>query len=186
MDRDNIIKSLLRKENKIHIYCDLMGMLEATNGKAANDPDFQRKFKYLYGMYRSHLSNTFYINYFNYMADNYTNKSITYEEIINKMSKESGRNEASFSSKLLATINPNRAVWDSNVRSILGIPNVDSIKDAITAYDNLEDIIKTHYMPSINEYRAIVDEAFKDKDWYNQIKITDMKIIDLILWCIGG
>lgn len=182
---EKISNALWKRRHKIRKYVEIMYDFKCTNGHVASDEKFQKKYKYLYGTNLSHLSDDFYKIYFKFLEDNYNNKSIPFEKIIKTMSKASGRIEASFSSKLLATINPNRAVWDKNVRDHLGIPDVKSISEAIESYDELETRLAENYLCLADEYRHIVEKTFITEDWYGLIDITDIKIIDLILWSLG-
>ena len=184
-EKEKISNALWKRRHKIRKYVEIMYDLKCTNGHAASDENFQKKYKYLYGMNLSHLSDDFYKTYFKFLEDNYNNKSIPFEKIIKTMSKASGRIETSFSSKLLATINPDRAVWDRNVREHLGIPKVKSISKAIELYDELETSLAEDYLCLVDEYRYIVEKTFITEDWYGLIDITDIKIIDFILWSLG-
>lgn len=183
---EKISNALWKRRHKIRKYVEIMYDLKCTDGHVASDKEkFQKKYKYLYGMNLSHLSDDFYKIYFKFLEDNYNNKSITFDKIIKTMSKASGRIEVSFSSKLLATINPNRAVWDRNVRDHLGISDVKSIDEAIESYADLETRLTEDYLCLADEYRHIVEKTFITEDWYGLIDITDIKIIDLILWSLG-
>ncbi|MEA4987707.1 MAG: hypothetical protein VB095_06580 [Anaerovorax sp.] len=53
--------------------------------------------------------------YFKYFEEQKYNKEISFVDIITYLFKSTGKIEASFSSKMLATINPNMPIWDQYV-----------------------------------------------------------------------
>lgn len=89
--------------------------------------------------------------------------------------------EPSFTSKMLATINPNNHIWDQYVLNNLNI----TIK---TPYDKEE--VKLKYKELKNTMNKLLNnknmikkiKEFKNK--YNLNNITDIKILDLLLWQI--
>ena len=62
----------------------------------------------------------YYAVYFNFM-EKYKTKDVIFEEVLRYFHSSFGRIEASFSSKLMATINPDKPVWDEFVLKNLGI-----------------------------------------------------------------
>ena len=92
--------------------------------------------------------------------------------------QETGSIHASFSSKLLATVNPNMPIWDKFVLQNLGLRTPYSyekgrLQKTIQLYQKICDWYKT-------------DEAIKKLAVFNQqfpgTNITDVKKIDFILW----
>ena len=95
---------------------------------------------------------------------------------------------ASFSSKLLATINPEMPVWDSVVLNRLGIKapksnvknKMKQINEAIDVYDTIVHIYKSATgSTKAKEIIAVVDELFPGNNF------TSIKKIDLALWSMG-
>ena len=109
---------------------------------------------------------------------------------------KSKRVEASFTSKLLATVNPNIAVWDSNVLSHLDNVKVpyslkdkdEQIKRTVDSYKNL---INTINALKNNEGKMFIEvfdktlESVKLESTYPLSKVTSTKKIDLVLWSLG-
>jgi len=187
-DTEKIKTALWKKRNAIQKYIEIMKEIKDSNGHISQNKDFQKKYKNFYRMYVARsLTEDFFNAYFKYLEDNYENKEIEFETVIKYISNESKRIEASFSSKLLATINPDKAIWDKNVRSHLEIPNAKSIDDAIKLYDELETKLKDKYLNTElgAEYIRIFDETFKDKKDWNLNNLTKMKKLDLVLWSLG-
>lgn len=96
------------------------------------------------------------------------------------------RVEASFTSKLLATLAPDKPVWDKLILDHfkLNVPDpngVDRIAAAIAKFESIEcGIRKELAHTSWPERRASFDRAFRDRDV--ETRITDIKALDLLIW----
>ena len=119
-----------------------------------------------------------------------------FEEILRRLLPKSNRVEASFTSKLLATVNPNIAVWDSNVLSHLDDVIVPStIKDKGAQITNTviayKDLINAINKLKNNEGKMYIDvfdktlEGIELESTYSLSKVTSTKKIDLVLWSLG-
>lgn len=181
-----IKQSLLKKRNGVQKYIEIMEEIKKSDGHISQNKDFQNKYKNFYKMHLSRsLTEDFYNEYFKYLEKNYKNKQIEFKDVLEYISNKSNRIEASFSSKLLATINPDRVVWDKNVRSQLEIPNAKSFNDAIKLYDELETKLKNIYLNTDlgKEYIRIFNETFENILPIEEI--TPIKKIDFVLWSLG-
>lgn len=146
------------------------------------DYNFRRKFN---GFYRVRRNEVFMEKYYSYMEDN-KDKEIKFEDTFKYIYKELGRVEASFSSKLVATINPNLPILDSMVLGNIGIRMPGYYKD--DDY-RIEEIIKIYYI--VVEWYEEVLKSNKAKDMikmfdekYPDSNISEIKKIDFILWQI--
>ena len=158
-----------------------MSEFEQEKGKISNNEKFKHKYKLFYKMYLApSFSPEFYDKYFKYLEENYENKNLKFEDVLNHISNLSNRVETSFSSKLLATINPDRAIWNKKIRNKLNIKDAKTIDDAIILYKELEDKVKNYEYT--NEYIEIFDETFKNILPIE--KITPIKKIDFVLWSL--
>lgn len=94
--------------------------------------------------------------------------------------------EPSFASKMLATINPDKPIWDSRVLASLKLDkewekkwNVDH---AIEIYDSIRDGYKKFESTKFcDECLKEFDSWFPDYDW-----ISTTKKIDFLLWSKGA
>ena len=145
------------------------------------DKDFQRKFNGFYRMRQRPRS--WYELYFDLMQK-LRNEDVSFGYILRVLHEESGRMEASFSSKMLATIDPGKPVIDQFVLKNIGL--------------------RVPYYSSKNRYAELVDTYDKLCEWYENVLtsdegvsvvnmfdemygdqgITDLKKIDLVLWQI--
>lgn len=103
--------------------------------------------------------------------------------------------EASFVSKMLATINVDLPIWDENVRKALGeccggkyiLKSIDGISDIdrrmSRAFDNYAELLRVYQQVLLNEQDQcleVFDKYFKS---FEGISVT--KKIDFILWILG-
>jgi hypothetical protein len=106
---------------------------------------------------------------------------------LSRLHATTGRVEASFASKLLATLDPTLPVLDSVVlgHACLKLPawnEVDRIEKSTAVYQRLTDKM-VEYVNSASGGRVIA--AFRRySDDFRNAALTDMKIVDLVLWQI--
>lgn len=179
IDVNKVYEALLEKKDRINVYFDIMKLVNQVNVK--EEHDFQKKFNYFYKIMKK--KKEFYDSYYYYLEEN-KEKNIKYEEILEYFYKKFGVIEKSFSSKLLATINPNMPVWDSIVLNRLGMK-----APSIYAKNRFENTVKMYYeiVQWYKEY-LVTDNAKEviiifDKVFPNN-RTTDIKKIDLVLWSI--
>ena len=134
------------------------------------------------GFYRVRRDTKWQKVYYEYFNKNRNYKNITFDEILDYMYKNTGNIEASFSSKMLSTINPNMPIWDQYVLKNLDIRVDNGSKD-----ERLKNT-KIAYKKIIED----VDNKLKDKmiqntikefrEFFPELKLSDVKILDFILW----
>ncbi len=99
------------------------------------------------------------------------------------MYRMSGNVEASFSSKLLHTIDATKPIWDQYVLQNLGLvltgkTQEEKLKNAIVLYKQIEkwyeDYLKTQ---EAQENIAVFDQMLPEYTW-----VSDVKKIDCLLW----
>ena len=113
------------------------------------DSDFQRLYN---GFYRLRQREPeFYSEYYKYLEGN-KNGDIRFDDALLYFYKKFQRIEASFSSKLVATLNPHLPVWDSIVMKNLGLKrpaqsSANRIDETIDIYNKIcrwyEDFLET-------------------------------------------
>lgn len=170
-------------------------MLRETN--VSTDRDYQRNYT---SYYRVRRDAEWLKQYYTYMEENKNNRDIEFADILRRLSNiphkvrktKSGSDratsiEASFASKMLATINENYPIWDSQVVRAVGL-EIDAklqgearIQAYIHAYEELTSKIKTFIdTPEGQECIRIFDERFPRYTYINP-----MKKIDHYLWNVG-
>lgn len=143
------------------------------------DKKFQRTFNGFYKIRYSKDWTEFYYQYFEQVKKG----TPTFEDIITYLYDQFGRVEASFSSKMLATIVPEKPIWDQYVLQNLKLELKDTIreeklKQAIFLYDEIEEWYDS-YLKTRNAIESIqiFDAMFPDAKW-----LSNTKKIDYILW----
>lgn len=160
-------------------YLKIMECLYETD--VSKDKEFQRLYNHFYRMRQRKPE--FYQIYYDYMEKmKYNAERLSFNDVFFYIQKETNHCEASFSSKLLATLNPDKPVWDMFVLENLGVKKIQSSaknreQKIIEAYQQIcqwyDEFMKSE------EARLILqtfDEIFPN------VNITDTKKIDLFLW----
>ena len=178
------VKTINDNIDKINVglekYNRIMDSLCECN--VSEDMVFQKLFK---GFYRVRRNDEFCRVYFSYMEKNKNNIKLTFGDVLAHIHSKTNRLEPSFSSKLLATINPNAPVWDSHVLSQLSIepPHYKDDNRLQAIIETYSDVEKRYdnYMTTQNAKEAITrfDKLIPNT------QITDIKKIDLVLWSMG-
>ena len=179
MEWSKIEKSLEKIEPGLKKYEHIMNRLHETD--VSKDIEFQRMFNGFYKMRQRKPE--FYKEYYTLLEENKTN-AISFGIVIEHLYRKFQRIEPSFSSKMVATINPNFPVWDEYVLTNLGLSKPaygtkNRINKTISLYN---DIVKWYvdFLPTDDAKKMII--LFNDR--YKGANITDTKKIDLILWQI--
>jgi NTP pyrophosphatase (non-canonical NTP hydrolase) len=169
------IKIALEKYNYI--------MFNLRKTDVSSDKEFQKKYNGFYRMRQR--SSEYYQTYFSYMELT-KNSVITFEDTLRYFERKLGRIEASFTSKLVATIDPCKPVWDEFVLKNLGLSkpknyNKNRIDQTIELYNEIEQTYKEFLLTNQGKDLLIeFDRFFPDTD------LTDTKKLDLLLWQSRG
>lgn len=145
------------------------------------DADFQRIFNGFYVVRRNEAWRKFYYEHF----ENVKNDSPTFESILTHLYKCTGNIEPSFSSKMLATIFPDKPIWDRYVvqnlnLKLTGTTKEERLKNAIALYADIEKWYE-EFLQTEKAKECI--EAF-DRVMPDYKCISSIKKIDSILWSI--
>lgn len=143
----------------------------------SSDREFQKKFSAFYIVRRNEKWKKQFFSYFQSIKKR---KDITFDVILKDLIDRIGKVEASFSSKLLSTINPDMPIWDRFVLERLKIKvsnNGNRIDNTIRAYEEImrkeKELLKREDVKqSIKQFREMFPE-------YN---FSDMKILDYMIW----
>lgn len=142
----------------------------------SSNAEFQ---KFYNGFYRMRQRPTdFYKTYYAFLERNKNNLDLTFGEILAYLYEETGSIHASFSSKLLATVNPNMPIWDKFVLQNLGLRTPyyyekDRIQKTVQLYQRICDWYESE---QAREQLKVFNELFPNEN------ISDVKKIDFILW----
>jgi len=184
--KDEIQKALKKPSLKpgLEKYNFIMQTLKKVD--VSTDALFQKKFK---GFYRVRRNEDFCKLYFSILEiHKRKNTEPTFSELLDTFLDKFKKIEASYMSKLLATINDNFPVYDRNVLAILRI----SKPSYLLSTDDRKKKICEIYSMLIKWYSDFIpsDEGKKWLELFNQefpnTHISSTKKIDSILWALYG
>ena len=140
---------------------------------------FQRSFNGYYRIRRNEeWRNCYYALFLSAKREN-----LDFSQIITTLFQETGNVEASFSSKMLATIDPLKPIWDQYVLQNLGLEltgktQEEKLKNAICLYGIIEKWYRDYLTTDeAHENLKVFDLLLPEYKW-----ISDVKKIDCLLW----
>lgn len=148
----------------------------------SEDVEFRRRFN---RFYRVRRAAAWQDSFYRIMASA-KREQLQFQAVLDLLREATGRLEASFTSKLIATLHPTKPVIDSIVMRNLGLR-----LPASTASDRADKICKLHQRLEhmfaaflcTNEGTYLIN-AFNRM--YPSARITDEKTLDLVLWQTRG
>jgi len=169
-----------RNRNGLKRYCRLQESLLRVDVRS--DGDFQRAFK---SFYRVRRGRNLCEPFFSVLEREKKPPAPSFLDVLAEIHGRTGRVEASFSSKLVATIDAGLPVWDRHVLENLGLRPPYSIRDTRRRLDRCGELyseIRTSTTAAIRrscfaEWRRRFDGAFPQFKHF-----TDIKKLDLLLW----
>ena len=166
-----------KKKRGVEKYAEIIKSFSLVN--VTTDKDFQRKFNGFYRVRRnSEWQNVFYD-----IMENGKTEDLTFEGVLQQIYNKTGRVEASFSSKLIHTLNHNMPIWDQFVLQNLNLKmpicsGEKKLQNAICIYSEIiqwyEQALSTF---EINQKILEFDEVFPQYSWFSQTKK-----LDFLLW----
>lgn len=150
----------------------------SNNQNAHEDPNFRRRFNHFYRVRRNaEWQSTFY----GLMGRAKTN-ALGFNSVLDALHHATGRYEASFASKLIATIFPSEPVIDSVVLGNLGVAlpqagDPNRVSGLCQVHQRLKSLFDAYLKTKAGLY--LVDEF---KRVYPSARITEIKMLDLVLW----
>ena len=180
IDLDTAMEQLKARKTENVKYMELLDLAENID-----NPEFQRKFTYFYRLRRDEEWRG---KYYALMKDFQGQNNIDFGMIQLRLWQATGNIESSFSSKMLATLDPSKPIWDANVLKMLrlkapisGTPE-KRMSLAVLIYDKIcrwyEGFMKT----------GIAAEMITrfDRELPEMKEISAVKKIDFILWAGGA
>lgn len=172
IDGETILRSQLARSLGLDLYKSII-----TGDPAA--PSFQRSFNRYYRIRRNEEWRNFYYALFLKAKK----ECYDYNQIITELYKQTGNVEASFSSKMFATINVDKPIWDQYVLKSLGLELTgktpdEKLHNAVQLYSEIENWYLM-YLSTIDaqENIKLFDTLLPDYKW-----ISNVKKIDCLLW----
>ena len=167
-----ILKAQLARSLGLDKYAEIM------RGDPAS-PSFQRSFN---GYYRIRRNEEWRSCYYSLFLRART-EALDFSQIVTALFQATGNVEASFSSKMLATIDPTKPIWDQYVLHNLGLKltgttQEEKLNNAILLYG----VIEKWYLDYLKTAEALENLNTFDR-WLPEYKwISNVKKIDCLLW----
>ena len=160
-----------------------MSIMEGVNKPGfSKNKDFQTLFNMFYRVRRDEDWRKNFYDVFE-MAKK---KGFTFEDILSELYKYEHHVEASFASKMIATIDTQKPIWDKNVLKALGLKLTGQgetrIENAKGIYKEIEKMFED-YM-NTKECKKNIKEFDQMLPSYSDISCV--KKIDYLLWCMGA
>lgn len=179
IDPTEVLEKRLATGMGLDKYSKIMEMVHSVD--VSTNKEFQRTFNGFYIVRRNEEWREKYYNLF----EQKKMKDVTFEEILQELYDLTGNVEASFSSKMYATIYPDKPIWDRYVVQNLGIkvPEVDKeekIRIIISYYREIEKWYES-FLQTEDAKKCVekFDELLPSYHWF-----SDVKKIDFFLWSI--
>lgn len=176
LTKEQIDCALLRVEEGLNKYVALQKDLKLLD--VSKDRSFQKRFNHFYKMRRNSEWQTQYYE----LLEKHKNGNLTFTEVLNAIHENTGRYEASFASKLMATIDPEQPVIDKFVLKNAGLklpyPKAKNRESRMVA-------IHAELLTKLEEFLEIENGKYLVKQFiakFPSAKITQIKMVDLVLW----
>jgi hypothetical protein len=176
LEKFQIAAALPRIETGLNKYMWLQANRDTIDIRL--DTQYKKKFNHFYRVRRG----TEWQDHFYALLENKKGKPVQFSEVLNALHKATNRYEASFASKLLATIDPSMPVIDSIV-----LRNLKLKLPAWNSKDRLARICELHsaLVVDFNEFLSAEKGKYLVRQFhamYPGADVTDIKILDLVLW----
>lgn len=178
-DVNKVFQERLASSMGLDKYQFIMGQVKKTD--VSIDADFQRTFNGFYIVRRNEAWRKVYYEHFEHVKGG----TPTFASILMHLYECTGNIEPSFSSKMLATIFPDKPIWDRYVvqnlnLELVGITKEERLENAIALYADIEK----WYAKFLQ-----TDKAKECIEAFNRVMpdyqhISNIKKIDSILWSI--
>ena len=151
------------------------------DGEDLSAKEFTKLFNGFYRVRRD--EKTWQKHYYQFFEKNRENKNISFDEILDYMYEKTGNIEASFSSKMLATINPDMPIWDKYVLNYykIKVNETTNKEERITktkeAYKKLIGEVKKKLADK--ETQKVIKEF---REFFPELNFSDVKILDFLIW----
>lgn len=178
--RNAVLDVLPRVEKGLNQYLAIQqGFCEVD---VSQNLDFQRQYNAFYKVQRRTMA--WKECYFSIMQEmKQRDKNVSFAEVLDRIHAATGLWEASFASKLVATINPTKPVIDSKVFKNMGL-RLPGYAHPETRRDRIIDA----YMELDRRMQGILDSdlgallVHEFEKEYGKSIVSNMKMLDLILW----
>jgi hypothetical protein len=176
LTKETIDAALLKVARHLDAYLWLQAQRDACDVRS--DASFRKRFNAFYKVRRGR---EFQDKFFS-LLERKKGRASSFAELLDALHRATGRYEASFASKLLATIDPDMPVIDSMV-----LRNLDARLPAYGSNRRRGRIVELHrrLLASFNGFLKTSDGRYlveRFRAAYPDADVTEIKMLDLVLW----
>ena len=177
LDAGHILETQLARSLGLDKYAYIIQTVQQKD--ISSYAGFQRIFNSFYTVRR----NTEWRECYYKLFERAKKEHYTFADVIGCLYVETGNVEASFTSKMISAINPDKPIWDQYVLENLGLELTgktprERISNAIAIYDSIEKWYKDYLLTrEAQENVQEFDRRLPSYKW-----ITAIKKIDYLLW----
>ncbi len=178
LTKEQIRKALPKIKKGLDQYLWIQS--EVVKRDVSKDQEFQRKFNYFYRI-TPYRNRDWQKEFYSLLQENKC-REISFEAILSNLRKKTDRLEASFSSKLKATITPEMPVIDSVVLKNLGLrlPYSYQADRELRIHEVYEKLVTEFSRFLKTKNGAYLVSEFKKE--YPDTNVSKVKMLDLVLW----
>lgn len=174
-----------RKTCPVATYLTLAHEAATLDLAGAGAADFRRRFNAYYGVRRNEAWRIGFYAAFQAAKNSAASAGDLFAQVLDEMHRPQGRTEASFASKLVATLRPASPVIDSVVRGFLGryvaLPKISGTESACAFYGWLSGMMsELSASPEARAWSADFDAAFAHVA--DASGIHPVKKLDFLIW----
>jgi hypothetical protein len=176
LSNDQIDAALPRVAPGLSQYLWLQANRDASDLRS--NADYRRRFNHFYRVRRGQ---EWQVHFYG-LLERMKRQQVDFGTVLRALHTATGRWEASFASKLLATIDPHMPVIDSVVRKNLGL------RFPAATHENRADALEklhTTLAATLNEFLATHGGRYlvhRFRQTYPAVDITPIKMVDFVLW----
>ena len=177
---------LSRKPDPVSLYRALFQGVKVSVIAGPGAVDFQRKFNGLYGVRRNAVWRAHFYELFEAARASDQPHQALFETVLQELYSRTGRVEASFASKLVATLRPDAPIIDSIVIAFVATALPKSSfrrapEKAMAFYLQLDQLLRDLLAtPQAQAWSAWFDQAFPTPP--NGVAVSPTKKLDFLIW----
>lgn len=177
ISKKDLQKALNELDESVKSYCTIQSTYE--NSKGSIKRDFQKIFNTFYKIRRSENWQKIY---YKYLEKASRGKRLQFNDLLVALHEETENIEASYCSKLIATIDPSKPIIDKYVLKNIGakLPyyaSKDRIKKICDLYEEMYEKYSEYLETDPGKH--LVSEFNKR---FSKCKVNKIKMLDFILW----
>lgn len=172
-----ILETQLARSIGLDVYEELISVASVTD--VSGSAEFQRKFNAYFRIRRNETWRKIYYAMFECAKKEH----LSFADVIRELFVRTGNVEASFTSKMIATFDDTKPIWDQYVLKNLGLElkgktPEERVKNAILLYARIECWYAEYLLTDeAKENIAVFDRMLPSYSW-----LSDVKKIDCLLW----